>query len=290
MKEVVKMSIGTKIKSLRNMRGMSQNELAKAIGVSRQAITKWESDAGVPEIESLVRISELFDVNLDSLIKDEVSQYTSLIQYDIDCGKDFEIELIPSRSVIIEGSDSEKVRIEMQSEFISTMDSDIKVGIEDRKRRMSMKMNRRNDLTESKCREELSIYIRLPRKFIGNIELSSDTKELHLRGFETEDFEFDGKAEYITLEDIHGKAEMDVRSDCLFRISDLDGSLEINQISKSSVLEVPKGLRFRAVNDGRKCELKLSDGLESDDKCEDIIELNGMKSTLEVRTWIIEKE
>ena len=48
------MTIGTKIKTLRAARGMSQNELADSIGVSRQAITKWETDNGVPEIEVTV--------------------------------------------------------------------------------------------------------------------------------------------------------------------------------------------------------------------------------------------
>ena len=40
------MSIGTKLKKLRTAKGMSQNELADSIGVSRQAITKWETDNG----------------------------------------------------------------------------------------------------------------------------------------------------------------------------------------------------------------------------------------------------
>ena len=282
---MIKMSIGTKIRSLRNSKEMSQNDLANAIGVSRQAITKWESDGGTPELDSLVRLSELFSVDLNSLVRDDACQYSSLIQYDIDCGKDFEMELIPSHTVIVEGGDSEKIRIEMQSETISTLDSDIKIAIEDRKRKMSLKMNRKNDLTESQCRDNLIVRIRLPRRFIETIDLRSDVKELRLKGFETEDVEFNGEAEMVTLEDVHGQAEMDVRSDCLFRISDLDGSLEINQIGKSSVVEIPAGLRFRALNGGRKCELKLSDGLVSDDKCEDFIELNGMKSKLEVRTW-----
>ena len=112
--------------------------------------------------------------------------------------------------------------------------------------------------------------------------LKASVKALHLKGFQTEDVEFNGDADIITLEDIHGKAEMDVRTDCTFLISDLDGSLEINQIGKRSVLKLPSDLRFRAVNDGRKCELNLLDDLRSDDDCEDIIELNGMKSTLDI--------
>ena len=277
------MSIGTKIKSLRNSKGMSQNELADVMGVSRQAITKWETDNGTPEIENLIALSDIFGINVDSMVRDDMCQYCSFIQYDIDSDKDFEIEIVPSDRIFIEGSDSEKIRIEMMSDTIPTLDSDLKIAIEDRKHRMSLRMNRRNDLTETKCRSDLSVCIRLPKKYINGIDLKADVNELHLKGFQTEDMEFNGDANVVTMEDVHGKAEMDVRTDCTFRISDLDGSLEINQIGRRSTVEIPAGLRFRAVNDGRKCELNLRDGLKSDDQCEDVIELNGMKNTLDIR-------
>ena len=281
------MSIGTKIKTLRNAKGMSQNELADNLGVSRQAITKWETDNGVPEIDNILAISKLFDIPVDSLVKEGQNLYSSVIQYDIDCDKDFDIEAVPSKSILIEGGDSEKIRIEMLSDSIATLDSDLKIAIEDRKRKMVLKMNRRNDLTESQCRNDLDLRIRLPKKYLGEIELRSDVKELYLRNFETEDVEFNGEADVITLDDIHGEAEMDVRSNCLFRVLNLDGSLEINQMGKESVVEVPADMRFRAVNAGRKCELILSDGLTSDDGCKDFIEINGMKNTLNIKagTW-----
>lgn len=278
------MSIGSKIKALRASKGLSQNELADDIGVSRQAITKWETDNGVPEIDNLSAISDVFDVPIDAIVKDGQTLYTSLIQYDIDSDKDFEIEIVPSNKVTVEGGDSEKIRVEMLSDTISTLDSDLKVNVEDKKHRMSLRMYRRNDLTESSCRSDLAVRIRLPRKYIGNIELKSDVNTLNLRNFDTEDVEFNGEAKVITLDDVHGQAEMDVRSDCLFRVHNLDGSLEINQVGKNSIVEVPDDLNFRAVNDGRKCDLILENGLASDEKCKDIIELNGMKNTLTIRT------
>ncbi len=280
------MTIGTKIKTLRAARGMSQNELADSIGVSRQAITKWETDNGVPEIENLSAISRLFDVPIDALVKEGQSLYSSIIQYDIDSDKDFDIDAVPSNIIIVEGGDSEKIRVEMLSDTIPTLDSDLKIAIEDRKRKMVLKMNRRNDLTESMCRSDLAVRIRLPRKYVGEIELRSDVNELHLRHFDTEDVQFNGEARLITLDDVHGQAEMDVRSDCLFRVQNLDGSLEINQMGKSSVVEVPSNLMFRAVNAGRKCELTL-DGVTSDEDCKDFIEINGMKNTLNIKvgTW-----
>ena len=69
------MSIGSKIKALRAAKGLSQNELADDIGVSRQAITKWETDNGVHEIDNLSAISDVFDVSIDAIVKDGQALY-----------------------------------------------------------------------------------------------------------------------------------------------------------------------------------------------------------------------
>lgn len=64
------MTFGKKIKEARKQNGLSQEELAKKLCVSRPAITKWESDRGMPDIENLKMISKLFDVSIDYLVTD----------------------------------------------------------------------------------------------------------------------------------------------------------------------------------------------------------------------------
>ncbi|MDO5291388.1 MAG: DUF5680 domain-containing protein [bacterium] len=60
-----------KVLQLRKQHGFSQEELAEKMGVSRQAIGKWESGTASPDIENLIRLSELFGVSVDRLIKDD---------------------------------------------------------------------------------------------------------------------------------------------------------------------------------------------------------------------------
>ena len=62
------MTLGQNICRLRTERGLSQGDLADALGVSRQSISKWETDASVPELEKLRRLSELFHISLDALV------------------------------------------------------------------------------------------------------------------------------------------------------------------------------------------------------------------------------
>ncbi len=63
------MTLGQRICMYRTRRQLSQAALAEQLEVSRQSISKWETDASVPELAKLLRMSELFDVSLDELIK-----------------------------------------------------------------------------------------------------------------------------------------------------------------------------------------------------------------------------
>ena len=62
------MTLGEKIKGLRKDTNITQEELAEKIGVSRQAVTKWESDLGMPDVENLKSIATLFNITIDELL------------------------------------------------------------------------------------------------------------------------------------------------------------------------------------------------------------------------------
>ena len=67
------MTTGQKIADMRKKTGMKQEELADAVGVTRQAVSKWEVDAAFPETDKLVRLSRLFGCSVDYLLKEEAS-------------------------------------------------------------------------------------------------------------------------------------------------------------------------------------------------------------------------
>ena len=64
------MTMGEKILMLRKAREMSQEQLAEQLGVSRQAVSKWELNEAVPDVNRVVAMSELFGVTTDYLLKD----------------------------------------------------------------------------------------------------------------------------------------------------------------------------------------------------------------------------
>lgn len=63
------MNISDRIQALRKAKGISQEELADQIGVSRQAVSKWESEQSIPDIDKIIILSEYFEVTTDYLLK-----------------------------------------------------------------------------------------------------------------------------------------------------------------------------------------------------------------------------
>lgn len=67
------MKFSENLQKLRKEYGYSQEQLADELGVSRQAVSKWESNSSYPEMETLIAMTELFDTTMDELIQQEVS-------------------------------------------------------------------------------------------------------------------------------------------------------------------------------------------------------------------------
>lgn len=68
------MSLSKNLEYLRKSKKMSQEDLAFKLGVSRQAVSKWESGAAYPETEKIIAICKLFDCSLDELMKDDIAE------------------------------------------------------------------------------------------------------------------------------------------------------------------------------------------------------------------------
>lgn len=68
------MILSEKITNLRKQNGWSQEELAEKLGISRQSVSKWESTASIPDLDKIIKMSEIFGVSTDYLLKDELEE------------------------------------------------------------------------------------------------------------------------------------------------------------------------------------------------------------------------
>lgn len=289
--------LAEKIKGLRRQAQMSQEQLAEKLNVSRQAVTKWETGAGVPDIDNLRSISALFHVSLDFLLDNEIQTappqdflYDSTTEYDIDQEKSFDIALAGARQVTLTAYAGEKFQLRLASDQIPDIQSAFKVKLDDVKQRIDVDVHRFGDMTEAQAKASVYVFLRFPQQYVKRIEVAGSMDTLILSELRAENVEFSGKAASVRMSGVTGHVELNCNLDMGLFCESLDGRLDVNQISATSRLTLPAGTPFLAVTRGLANSIRYEkDGEPAEpfsldasgaQGCENVIELNGMKSEL----------
>lgn len=290
------MTFAEKLKSIRKQAGMSQEKLAEKIGVSRQAVTKWETDAGIPDIENIMAISTLFDISIDELLSNERETkkkaeylFESVTEYDIAEPKRFDLKFGGAKQLILSGYRGEKIRVRLASNTLSTLQSDFKIKIDDTKKRIDVDVSRRNGMTEATAKEAVSIFVQIPTPYIGKIECEVNAETVEIRSLACDSIELDTKTPSIILEDVTGTVEINDNLDMEVICHTLNGEVAINQISATSRICIPEGAVFTAIAKGVGTSISYEkDGKRTEDfsvpDAENMIELNGIRSELVICT------
>ena len=290
------MTFAEKLRTIRKQAGMSQERLAEKLGVSRQAVTKWETGAGIPDLDNMMAVSSLFDISIDELLSNEKGRkeqgdylFESITEYDIDEPKRFDMKLGGAKQLKLSGYDGEKLRVRLASNTLSSLQNDFKVKIDDIRRRIDVDVNRKNGVTEAAAKDAVCILVQIPSPYIGKIECAVNAEKVEIRSLECSSIELDVKAQKIELEDITGTVEINCNLDMQVVCHSLNGEIAINQVSATSKIHIPAGTVFTAATkgigtsisyerDGRPAERFDTPGAEN------IIELNGIKSELVICT------
>ena len=292
------MNFAEKLKELRKQKGISQEQLAEKIHVSRQAITKWESGSGIPDIENLIAISSLFNESLDSLLSEEKSLiskreflYESRTEYDLDSPKKIDLRFGVAHEVIIEKTKDEKIQVVAASNKLPYLAQQVKVKIEESKRRMDVLVKHSSDLSDIAAGENLFILVRIPEKFVADIEVNSELENMKIRDITFDAVEFDGKAKNVYVSNASGHVELNTNSNLCIELNGAKGKIDLNQFHAVSKLEIKGSRNFYLKNAGRFTHFVDSDSKiicgkrETEDPSEPvdlIIELNGWKAEAQI--------
>ncbi|MGT2906542.1 helix-turn-helix domain-containing protein [Streptococcus dentiloxodontae] len=286
------MTFEARLRTYRKQLGLSQEKMAEAIHVSRQAVTKWESGAGTPDLSNLKALSDLFGISIDELLSGEKTAhaskeflYESKTSYDIDQRKDFDIHLGGVYRVAIIAEASEKIKVNLLSNSLENLSEVFKVKIDDIKNRIDIHLNRLDDMTEAAAKEGLTILVVLPQKYLGRIELAAHSKQLDLVNLCSDRFEFSGKVSDIIIDGGSGEVELDSNLDLSVTVHSHQGAIALNQFSATSKICVPADYSFQTIKKGFGTRISFEeDGQKTDDfsaeDAENTIELNGLKSEL----------
>ena len=289
-----KFMISMRIRELRKQAKLSQEMMAEKIGVSRQAITKWETGLGVPDIENLVAIADLFKLSLDELMGRDIEHetlakdylYESVTEYDIDGKKDFDISFMGANKLKLYAYEGEKVKVILLSDTISDIQNELKTKIDDIKWKIDIDIKRVGNLSETVAKNELTIKILIPQLYMGEVDLNGNTNILELKNLELDNIEFSGKAKEIALENIKSHIEIDTNEDAKLYVKNVEGVLDINQLSATSKLYIASTDEFGFVTKGVLnkvlCKQDTLNIKEVSEEPKLVIELNGIKSELSI--------
>ena len=290
------MTFAEKLRSIRKQACLSQEQLAEKLGVSRQAVTKWETDAGIPDIENIRAISALFDISIDELVSNEKGEkkpaeylFESVTEYDIDEPKRFDMKFGGAKQFQLSGYEGEKLRVRLASNTLSTIRSDFKVKIDDIRKRIDVDINRKNGVSEATAKEAVSIFVQIPSPYIGKIECAVNAETVEIRSLECDSIELDVKTPNIILKDISGTVEINCDLDMEVVCRSLKGEVDINQVSATSRIHIPKDTVFTAVTKGIETHISYEKAGRQAERfdmsgAENIIELNGLRSELVICT------
>ena len=256
------MNFSEKLKEIRKSEGLSQEQLAGKIGVSRQAITKWETGKGLPDVENMVIIAGIFKTTLDELLRDSVAGqkpenpvFTSETIYDIDCEKHFDINIGNASSIILSSGTDEKLHIRLSSETLENLDTMFKIRLDEKKNKLDVNCLNKSRLSRYEAEDSLKIEITLPDKYSDHCEIEASVKLLVIRNLHLRRLEYDGDAGQILISNSSGSLEFTAKTDYDITVDRIAGNLDINQWRAKAIVHIPENHLAHVVNKGRKCDV-----------------------------------
>lgn len=276
------MTLGEIIKYYRSQLNMSQTELGDKIGVSRQAVTKWETDTGIPDINNIQSLAKVFHISIDTLLSHHIdTPYVSKIEYDLDTPKDFDINLGTLGDVSIEGYEGEKLLIQLSSSSYSDLQKDFKIKFDDNKEKLDIDLMTKEYVTKIQ-RREVNLSIMLPVHYIHELECNVLPSSMSMSHVTADSIELDIKTSTLDSKDIHGHIEIDCNIDMIINIDTIDGKLDLNAVRCSSQLNITSPSHFKTVSKGIKTKIIYEK--DTDEESDNQIELNGIMSELMIKT------
>ena len=290
------MDFGDKLKQYRLKEGLSQEQLAEKIGVSRQAITKWETKRGLPDVENMIILAEIFKLTLDELVLEEVKNqeekptvFESETIYDIDTQKHFDINLGGARTVTLKTGSDEKIHIVLSSDTLAEIGSIFKIKLDEKKNKLDVELVNQKGVSRFEAQESVYITLLLPEKFTEHTEVSASVKELFLEDLRLSRLEYDGDAEKIYIRDTETSIELTSKTDYDIFISGNCTKLDVNQFKAKAVVHLENADNYKLLNNGRRCNLITRKNgetveLSQNENVENTISISGLFSELIVET------
>lgn len=262
------MYFNEKLKEIRKQNNLSQEDLANQLNVSRQAITKWETAQGLPDMENLKNISKFFHISLDELLQEEAIQvsnqiieeekyvYEAIYEYDIDSIKDIEINVSLINNVKILPNDKDNILLKLGSNTLSDLDNFYRIKHKNAEKKFKLSIGKNsinigiiNIGIIKTSYKDLTAIIYLPQKYIKNVKINCISEKLDVKSLIFNKIDISQIIENINIEYCKGDIELNtILSNYEITYNQFEGNLKINSISSIVKLNVPKNSNYQIKN------------------------------------------
>lgn len=204
-------TLGMVIRNIRRDEKMSQEKLAELIGVSRQAVSKWERDIGTPNLSNLISLSDFYHGSLDELLQNDLCNcserkalYKSILEYSTDIKKDYNINLVNARKVIIQAQEHKMVQICLMSNEKKTVQKNYIPNLYEKEGVINIVVQESNFQIESCKKRNLDVIVLLPAEHIGKISIVVNAVLLNFKNIKSEKIAVSGNVKSINLQKTKG--------------------------------------------------------------------------------------
>ena len=286
------MDFGDRLKQIRTAQGLSQEQLAEKIGVSRQAITKWETKKGLPDIENMVILAEIFKMTLDELVLQESQRLTvaksffvSETVYDIDSDTHFDIHMGSARSISVTSGTDEKIHILLRSETLENLGSLYKIKLDEKRGKIDVDCIAQKGVSRYETEASVDVLLTLPADYTSDCEIAASTTDLRIENIHLDRLEYDGDARYVYIRDAIGSIELTGKTDYEITVEGVCTALDVNQFSAGSIVHISDPNEYKAVNKGRNCSIvfRMNGDICDEPLCTDgdrTISVSGIRSEM----------
>ena len=317
------MLFNEKIKEQRIKKGWSQEQLATQVHVSRQAVTKWENGDGYPDIENLKILSDLFDISIDELVKDDfnvkenerleiITHLTKKIKIKSTI-RTIEIHALPIETIRVIPTNHTEITANLISNHDLSLAKNIILNV--KKNNNKIKIQLRKDTFFSfkflvgaiRCMEGFILEIHLPTNYANNlkvdaivnhidlenlnlnkIKIVSVNSEILLNQVKTEQTELHQTDGDITLKEFEGNLQIDaMSSDIIAQYKSFEYSIKTNCISSNIKIEIPKNASYYVTQDNISSDIKflLSENSTNPKASKNKIKLSGLDNTITIKEF-----
>ena len=180
----------------------------------------------------------------------------------------------------IRGYDGEQLRVRIVSNTVANLARHFKVSVDDRPKRLDVQVRRGTGISETLAKDDVTVIIWVPQRYVTTVECAAKAQEAYVRGLTCDGLELDVRTPRLSLDDVHTHVEVNCNLDMEIDCASIDGRIDVNQLSSTSRITVPKDVPIAVLTHGLRTRTIVGAGVRQDEDSPNIVELNGVASEL----------